>query len=300
MKSCLPTFRTRGQDSRIFQDFHFNYIVGAGKREEFFFTGGPAKAVSLWSTMDVIFQIEGSVARITLNRPDKRNALNDGVIAGLKAALVECQNNSAVRVVLLEGAGKDFCSGADLSALQKIANASVSENAEDARSLSDLFLLIRKLSVPVVAAVRGRALAGGCGLATACDLVVAAPSARFGYPEVKIGFVPAIVTAILRRNVSEKRAFELITRGEEISATDAHQIGLINQIFNEESFDSDVANYLKRFTEVSKSALALTKSLLYQVDGLAFSEAVETGADVNVIARLTDDCQQGIARFLKK
>ena len=250
--------------------------------------------------MEVLYQVEDSVARITVNRPDKRNALNDGIIAGLKTALTEAGNNPAVRVVLIEGAGKDFCSGADLSSLQKIANASVSENADDARSLVELFLLMRKLSVPVVAAVRGRALAGGCGLATACDLVLATESARFGYPEVKIGFVPAIVTAILRRNVSEKRAFELITRGEEISAAEAQRIGLINQVFSEESFDAEVEGYLRRFAEVSKSAVALTKSLLYQVDGLAFNEAVEVGADVNVIARLTDDCQQGIARFLKK
>jgi methylglutaconyl-CoA hydratase len=250
--------------------------------------------------MDVLFKVEESVARITLNRPDKRNALNDELIAGLKTALQEADRTPNVRVVLIEGAGKDFCSGADLSALQKIANASVSENADDARSLVELFLLIRKLSVPVVAAVRGRALAGGCGLATACDLVLATESARFGYPEVKIGFVPAIVTAILRRNVSEKRAFELITRGEEISAAEAQKIGLINQVFTEESFDAEVGSYLNRFAEVSKSAVALTKSLLYQVDSLAFNEAVEIGADVNVIARLTDDCQQGIARFLKK
>jgi methylglutaconyl-CoA hydratase len=248
----------------------------------------------------VLYTVAEAVARITLNRPDKRNALNDEIIAGVKSALNEAQRDSQVRVVLIEGAGKDFCSGADLSSLQKIATASVSDNTKDARSLLELFLLIRKLSVPVVAAVRGRALAGGCGLATACDLVVASASARFGYPEVKIGFVPAIVMAILRRNVSEKRAFELITRGEEISASGALEIGLINKVFSDEDFDSEVTNYLKRFAEVSKSAVALTKSLLYQVDGLSFAEAVETGADVNVIARLTDDCQQGIARFLKK
>jgi len=137
------------------------------------------------------------------------------------------------------------------------------------------------------------------GLATACDLVLASETARFGYPEVKIGFVPAMVLAILRRNVSEKRAFELITRGEEISAGYAKEIGLVNQVFRNETFDADVNAYLKRFSEVSGTAVALTKSLLYQVDGLAFLEALETGADVNVIARMTDDCQQGIAKFLK-
>jgi methylglutaconyl-CoA hydratase len=201
---------------------------------------------------------------------------------------------------VISGAGKDFCSGADLSALQKIAGASVSENADDARSLLDLFLQIRQIRVPVVAAVKGRALAGGCGLATACDLVLASETARFGYPEVKIGFVPAMVLAILRRNVSEKRAFELITRGEEISAPYAKEIGLVNQVFSDDTFDEDVNMYLRKFTEVSSTAVALTKSLLYQVDGLQFLEALETGADVNVISRMTEDCQQGIAKFLNQ
>ena len=248
----------------------------------------------------VLYTVEGSVARITLNRPDKRNALNDAVIAGLKQGLRNAAADKNVRVVVISGAGKDFCSGADLSALQKVAGASVAENSEDARSLLELFLLIRALQVPVVAAVTGRALAGGCGLATACDLVLASASARFGYPEVKIGFVPAMVMAILRRNVSEKRAFELITRGVEINAEQAREFGLVNQVFADESFEADVRSYVSEFEKMSASAMGLTKTLLYQMDGLAFPEALETGADVNVIARLTDDCQRKVAEFLKR
>lgn len=248
----------------------------------------------------VIYSVEGAVARVSLNRPEKRNALNDAVIAGIKEGLGKAARDENVKVVVIAGAGKDFCSGADLSALQKIAGASVAENAEDARALLELFLLIRQLPVPVVAAVTGRALAGGCGLATACDLVLASASARFGYPEVKIGFVPAMVMAILRRNVSEKRAFELVTRGEELSAEEAKQIGLVNQVFSDETFAGKVDAYVKRFEQLSKQAIALTKGLLYQIDGMAFVEALETGADVNVIARMTDDCQKGIARFLQK
>jgi methylglutaconyl-CoA hydratase len=248
----------------------------------------------------VLYSVDGAAARITLNRPEKRNALNDAVIAGINQGLRKASEDEEVRVVVISGAGKDFCSGADLSALQKIAGASVSENSEDARTLLELFLLIRQIPIPVVAAVTGRALAGGCGLASACDLVLASASARFGYPEVRIGFVPAMVMAILRRNVSEKRAFELITRGEEMSAGQAKEIGLINQVFGDESFAAHVDAYVKRFTELNKNAIALTKGLLYQIDGLAFVEALETGADVNVIARMTEDCQKGIARFLQK
>ena len=246
----------------------------------------------------VLYSVDEAVARITLNRPEKRNALNDAVIAGIKQGLREAAADESVRVVVITGAGKDFCSGADLSALQKIAGASVAENAEDARSLLELFLSIRQLPLPVVAAVTGRALAGGCGLATACDLVLASSSARFGYPEVKIGFVPAMVMAILRRNVSEKRAFELLTRGEEIGAEQAKELGLVNQVFSDETFATDVNGYVNKFASLSKQAIALTKGLLYQIDGLAFLEAHEAGADVNVIARMTEDCQKGIARFL--
>ena len=248
----------------------------------------------------VLYSVDGSVARVTLNRPEKRNALNDAVIAGIKEGLGKASQDESVRVVVISGAGKDFCSGADLSALQKIAGASVAENTEDARSLLELFLLIRQVPIPVVAAVTGRALAGGCGLATACDLVLASGSARFGYPEVKIGFVPAMVMAILRRNVSEKRAFELVTRGEEINAARAKEIGLVNQVFSDETFAADVEAYVRRFAELSKQAIALTKGLLYQIDGMAFVEALEEGADVNVIARMSEDCQKGIARFLQK
>lgn len=248
----------------------------------------------------VLYSIDGAIARLTLNRPEKKNALNDAVIAALKENLRRASEDERVRVIVLSGAGSDFCSGADLSALQKIAQASVDENVEDARTLLELFLLIRQIHVPVVAAVTGRALAGGAGLASACDLVLASASARFGYPEVKIGFVPAMVMAILRRNVSEKRAFELATRGADISAQQAQAFGLVNEVFADESFDDDVTAYVREFEKLSPSAVSLTKTLLYQMDGLSFSAALQTGADVNVIARLTKDCQERVARFLNR
>jgi methylglutaconyl-CoA hydratase len=248
----------------------------------------------------ILYQVDGTMARITLNRPEKRNALNDELVAGLKDALREANQAAALRAVVITGAGKDFCSGADLSSLQKISEGSVAENISDARSLMELFILIRQVNVPVVAAVRGRALAGGCGLASACDIVLASRSARFGYPEVKIGFVPAMVMAIARRNVSEKRAFELLTRGAEITAEEARAFGLINHVFDDDTFDDEVIAYTRGFEKMSRSAVALTKTLLYQTDGLAFGDALETGVDVNVIARMTEDCQKGIARFLRK
>ncbi len=249
---------------------------------------------------EIIYKVENSTATITLNRPDKRNALNDSLINSLKDYLHKANNDKTLRAIIIRGEGKDFCSGADLSALQKIAESDILENLEDANNLAELFVLIRQIKIPVIAAVHGRALAGGCGLATACDIVLASKSARFGYPEVKIGFVPAIVTAILRRNLSEKRAFELITKGFEFDAETAEKIGLINQVFDDETFETDVQNYVADYEKVSRSAVILSKRLLYQLDNMSFETALNAGVDANTIARMTEDCQKGIAKFLNK
>lgn len=237
---------------------------------------------------------------IELNRPDKRNALNNELIAGLKDALREADADDAVRAIIIRGAGKDFCSGADLAAIQKIANASYEENVEDARQLADLFELIRKVRQPVIATVHGRALAGGCGLATACDLVIATRSARFGYPEVKIGFVPAMVAAILRRNLGEKKSFELLTQGFEFAAEEANAIGLVNDLFDDEAFEVASLEYAAVYTKVSASAVQMTKRLLYDIDGDLYSDAISKGVETNARARMSDDCKKGIAKFLQK
>jgi methylglutaconyl-CoA hydratase len=249
---------------------------------------------------NILVTTENSIRFLTLNRPEKRNALNDDLIQELKTALREAGDDEDLRAIVIRGAGKDFCSGADLSALQKISESSVQENLADAESLAELFLLMRRVKIPVVAAVHGRALAGGCGLATACDLVVAARSAKFGYPEVKIGFVPAMVAAILRRNLSEKKSFELITQGSEFSATEALEMGLINRVFEDENFASDVKEYISVYTRVSRSAVILSKELMYKIDGANFGASLQLGAETNTIARQTEDCKNGIAKFLNK
>jgi methylglutaconyl-CoA hydratase len=242
----------------------------------------------------------GSVLILTLNRPEKRNALNDVLIEALKGAFRSVAADETLRAVVVRGAGKDFCSGADLSALQTIAESDFEENLADARSLAELFTLMRNCPVPVDAAVHGRALARGCGLATGCDIVLAAVGSRFGYPEVKIGFVPAIVSAILRRNVSEKRAFEMLTQGSEFSAEYALEIGLINKIFPLENFDESVAEYISVYEKTSRSAVELTKQLLYKMDGLEFDHALDEGSQINAKARMTEDCKKGIAKFLDR
>ena len=249
---------------------------------------------------NLLIEDAGSVRTLTLNRPEKRNALNAELVAELKSALRDVEANDSLRAIVIRGAGKDFCSGADLESLRKISESSYEENLEDARSLAELFALIRRVKVPVIAAVHGRALAGGCGLATACDLVIATSSARFGYPEVKIGFVPAIVMAFLRRNVSEKRAFEIATQGVEFSSAEAERLGLVNHVVSDDSFEEVIAHYAAVYEDVSRSAVAMSKKLLYETDSMSFDEAMEAGSKANAEARMSEDCKKGIARFLDR
>ena len=248
----------------------------------------------------ILYSVEQAVARITLNRPDKRNALDDQIINELKHALDKAARDASVRVVVVSGAGKDFCSGADLAALRKISEASVTENVANARNFAEMFIAMRRHPRPIIAAVRGRALAGGCGVATACDLILASESAQFGYPEVNIGFIPAMVMVILRRNISEKRAFELITRGEVIGARAALEMGLINRVFADDEFDAQVEGFVHQMTAKSASAVSLAKNLLYHMDAMSFESALEAGVQLNAITRMTEDCKRGVERFLKK
>ena len=248
----------------------------------------------------VLYQSNNAIAQITLNRPEKRNALDEKTVTELRRAIHAAGLDSEIHVIVLDGAGTDFCSGADLESLRTISTATVSENVQDARNLSDLFVQMRRTAKPIVAVVKGRALAGGCGLASACDLVLASQSAQFGYPEVSIGFIPAIVMTILRRNVSEKRAFELIASGEIISAEHAQNVGLINRVFSDSAFESEVETYLGKLAAKSQSAVSACKSLLYHMDSLGFEAAVEAGVQLNALTRMTEDCKKGVERFLKK
>jgi len=251
------------------------------------------------SYQKILYAVEQGIARITLNRPEKRNALDGELISEVRDALRSSARDETVRLVLITGAGSDFCSGADLSGLERTFDAGVLDHMADARHMAELFVEMRHHPRPIIAAVRGRALAGGCGLATACDLIVAAESAKFGYPEVNIGFVPAMVMAILRRSLSEKRAFELISTGEIISAQTAADYGMINSIFADETFDLDVEAFVSKLASKSASAITLSKRLLYHMDSMGFEAAIESGVETNAIARMTDDLKRGVEKFLR-
>jgi methylglutaconyl-CoA hydratase len=243
------------------------------------------------------------VARITLNRPDKRNAISSEMMSALRDALQRSADDGTVRVLLLRGAGKDFCAGLDLSEVLKSAQDSEGDaqaSLASARQLGDLYIAMRRHPKPIIAAVHGRALGGGAGIATASDLIIATESAQFGYPEVKLGFIPAIVTTMLRRAVNERQAMELALTGEPLSASRAHAIGLINRVYPDVQFDTEVERYVATLAENSATAMSLSKRLLYETDGMSFEASIEAGVQANVQARTTDDFKRGVERFLKK
>ncbi len=240
------------------------------------------------------------VLTLTLNRPDKRNALSTPLVHELSEALHSSESDPDVRVILLRGAGPDFSAGADLAELERTLDDGEIAHLDNANRLGALFLALRRHPVPVVAAVRGRALAGGCGLATACDLVLAAEGSEFGYPEVNLGFIPAMVMAILRRKVGELAAFELAVLGDRIPAERAQALGLVNRVLPGLSFDAEVGDIARRLAKKPTESVRATKRLLYDLDGRSFTEGIAMGAEVNARARSTESFKSGVRAFLAK
>lgn len=248
----------------------------------------------------VLARADGAVLHLTLNRPDKRNAIDAAMVDALLEQLATADLAASVRVICLRGAGTDFCAGADLGELLASVDQSADANAAGAEKLGRVFTLVRELPKPVVAVVHGRALAGGCGLATACDMILARDDATFGYPEVHRGFVPAMVLGLLRRAVGEKVAFDLVATGRPVTAGHALELGLISRVIPADRFATDVAHVLADLAALSPSAVALTKRLLYAVDTAEFEAAIALGARVNAVARGTPDFKEAVEKFLKR
>jgi methylglutaconyl-CoA hydratase len=240
-----------------------------------------------------------AIGRVALARPEKKNALDRRTAEELTAALESLADDATVRVIALTGDGDDFCAGADLEALESLIDADRGAHYDDARALATVFRTIRKVSRPVVAAVKGRALAGGAGLATACDIVLAHENAQFGYPEVRVGFVPAMVMSILARSASQKHAFDLVASGRVIAAAEAERMGLVSRVFPAATFEADVEGVVAGLAKSPPQALALTKKLFYQLDQ-GFSDDLGLGIEANVAARMTDDFREGVRRFTQR
>ena len=243
--------------------------------------------------------VEGSIGRITLARPEKKNAL-DRVMADELGEALFALSEAPVNVVAIDGEGPDFCTGADLAAIEEMLDAPRQEHIDDAKALGHVFHTIRRMEKPVVALVKGRAYAGGAGLASACDIVLAHEEARFSYPEVTIGFVPAMVMTMLRRSVGEKHAFELVSTGRVLSAEEARAIGLVSQVFAAKEFDQLSKALLDKLAAAPASAMAATKTLFYKLDTLGFLDAISAGIVANADARSTPAFREGVKRFTSR
>ncbi len=247
------------------------------------------------------YQISERTAQITLNRPEKRNALNSELVTELTNAFSLAESDESVKIVVLRANGAAFCAGADLDYLQKLQTNSFEDNLADSQNLAALFKKIYELKKVVVALVQGHALAGGAGLAAVCDFVFSVPEAKFGFTEVGIGFVPAIVSIFLLRKAGEARAKELLLTGKLISAQEAVNYGLVNFVVSADTIEKEVDDFaLKLSKSASSEALNLTKQLISKIQDLDYETALEFAANQNAHARATTDCRRGIAAFLNK
>ncbi|HEU4830192.1 MAG TPA: enoyl-CoA hydratase-related protein [Gemmatimonadales bacterium] len=242
--------------------------------------------------------LEGNALTLTLDRPEKRNALSSALVESLHAALERADLDAEVRVVVVRGSGTDFCAGADLGELLASADRTLAENEREAMRLGELFIRMRGVPKPVVAVVQGRALAGGAGLALACDLVVAGDDAQIGFPEIRRGFVPAMVMTLLRRAVPEKVAFDLVATGGTLGASVARDLGLFSRVVPAGDLDRAAGELVANLAGAAPSAMGLTKRLFYELDGTGFAQGIGLGARVNALARATPEFRSAITAFL--
>lgn len=241
------------------------------------------------------------IGYLEMNRPEKRNALNAEMVEALKSAIDQFEADDEVKVMVIKAAGKVFCSGADLAYLQSLQTNTYEENLDDSRKLKDLFYKIYISSKVIIAQIQGHAIAGGCGLATVCDFSFSVPEAKFGYTEVKIGFIPAIVKVFLIRKIGEGKAKQLLLDGDLITAQEARNLGLINWIIDADVLEEKVYNYAQKLIlQNSAQSMALTKEMIGRVQEKTLEEGLEYAAAMNAKARGTSDCQKGIAAFLNK
>lgn len=243
---------------------------------------------------------ELGLATVRLNRPDKRNALSGEMVNVLDAELNALRNDPKVRAVFFRGNGAAFCAGADLAEIQKLQAASVQQNRDDSHRLRDFFVKLYTFPKPTAAIVHGPALAGGCGLATCCDFIVADANATFGYPEVRIGFIPAIVMVLLTHQIGERAARDLCLTGRTITAEEGLRLGLVQRLVEPEVLDDAALALARELRKNSPQAMATVKHAFWRLHGMSTEDALVAASDLNAISRATDDCREGIAAFLDK
>jgi methylglutaconyl-CoA hydratase len=247
----------------------------------------------------LLLETTDEIATITLNRPEKRNAISAQMIADLLGALDEIEKGRA-RLAILTGNGKAFCSGMDLEMLSAIAKQSPEQNLEDSRGMARMFRRIWSFPKPLIAAVNGAALAGGCGMATLCDFTLAAPEAKFGYTEVKIGFIPALVSVFLKRQIGDKAARDLLLTGRIIEAAEARTMGMITEIVPAERLMPRAREIAEALLAASPTSILRTKRLLTEAAAAGIDADIERAIEENARIRATADFREGLAAFLEK
>ena len=243
--------------------------------------------------------VQNNIGILYLNRPEKRNALHPEIVRQIKDKLREIENDDDVKVLIITGEGKSFCAGADLEYLNQLREYSSLENEKDSRELAEMFLMIYKFSKPVIAAVQGAAIAGGCGLASVCDFIVAHPEdSKFGYTEVKIGFIPAIVSIFLIKKIGEGNANHLLLSGAIINGKRAYEINLANYLsYNVLETSLEISYQLATY---SSGSLSETKKMIKSISDMPVEKAVELCLELNTISRSTEDFKKGLNNFLNK
>lgn len=247
----------------------------------------------------LLLEFNEQIAKITLNRPEKRNAINAQMIADFQTALDAIEKSHA-RVVLVTGAGKAFCAGMDLEMLGAIVKQSPAENQDDARRIAKLLRRLWSFPRPTIAAVNGAAYAGGCGIATLCDFTLATPDAKFGYTEVKIGFLPAIVSVFLTRQIGDKRSRDLLLTGRIIDAAEAKEFGMVTGVVPAEQLLERAQALAKDLIDASPSSLTRAKHLLTSAAAPGVDHDLERAILENARIRCTPDFKEGVASFLEK
>jgi methylglutaconyl-CoA hydratase len=242
---------------------------------------------------------DAGVASITLNRPDKRNAISFQLVEELLAALDEVEQSPA-QVVIVTGAGKAFCAGLDLEELKSLLGKTHDENVKDSSRMAHIFRRLYEFPRATIAAVNGAAIAGGTGLATMCDFTLAVPEAKFGYTEVRIGFVPAIVSSILVWQVGHKIARDLLLTGRLFDAAEAHRYGLVNEIVEAERLLHRARELAFQILENSPSSVRATKKLINNFIARQLDEQIAAAIEDNARIRTTADFREGISSFLEK
>jgi methylglutaconyl-CoA hydratase len=252
-----------------------------------------------YETLTLEIAPQAPIATLTLNRPDKRNAISARMIEELLLAFDAAESSSA-RVVIITGSGKAFCAGMDLDGLRAIAGQSADANLEDSRQMAKMFYRIFSFPRPVIAAVNGAAIAGGCGIATLADFTLAVPEAKFGYTEVRIGFIPALVSVFLCRQIGDKRARDLLLTGRLIDASEALRLGLVTETVPANKLVARACELAATLIAASPTSLSRTKRLLLENDGEAIKDELERAVHANAEIRSTADFREGLASFLEK